>query len=177
MEIRVEHGDITKIEAPCVVVNLFEGVTAPGGATGAMDRALEGQISELIASGDIRGKSGEIVLLHTFGKTPAPRVVIAGLGKASEFNVDKVRDLGAALGRFMRSKRVPRFSTIAHGAGIGGLDPAACAQALTEGAILGLYRFDRHKKTDDDAFTVEAMTIVESDAARLNAGIAAASSE
>ena len=47
----------------------------------------------------------------------------------------------------MRGKRIARFATIAHGAGIGGLDPDACAQALAEGAALGLYRFDKHKKT------------------------------
>lgn len=169
MEIGVETGDITKTAAPCVVVNLFEGVTSPGGATGAMDRALGGQLSELIAAGDIRGKSGEMTLLHTFGKIPASRVLVAGLGKSAEFDVDKIRDLGAALGRFMRGKRIDRFATIAHGAGIGGLDPEACAQALVEGAVLGLYRFERHKKPDDDAFSVAAMTIVEHDASRADA--------
>jgi leucyl aminopeptidase len=169
MEITVEPGDITKTAAPCAVVNLFEGVTAPGGATGAMDRALGGQISELIASGDIRGRAGEMTLLHTFGKVPTPRVLVAGLGKSADFDIDKVRDLGAALGRFMRGKRIAGFATIAHGAGIAGLDPEACAQALTEGAALGLYRFDKHKKTDDDAFAVESMTIVESDSGRLAA--------
>jgi leucyl aminopeptidase len=174
MEINVESGDITKHEAPCVVVNLFEGVSAPGGATGAMDRALGGQISELIASGDIRGKSGEMTLLHTFGKVPAARVLVAGLGKSGEFDIDKVRELGAALGRFMRGKRIARFATIAHGAGIGGLDPDACAQALAEGAVLGLYRFDKHKKADDDAFAVESMAIVENEVTRADVLRAAA---
>ena len=35
MQITVEAGDITQSEAPCIVVNLFEGITVPGGATGA----------------------------------------------------------------------------------------------------------------------------------------------
>ncbi len=37
--------------------------------------------------------------------------------------------------------------TIVHGAGIGGLDPTASAAAIAEGAILGLYKFDKHKSS------------------------------
>jgi leucyl aminopeptidase len=167
MRINVESGDITRSDAPCIVVNLFEGVTAPGGATGAVDSALTGMLSELIAAGDIRGKWGELTLVHTFGRIPAARVLIAGLGKQSEFTTGRARDLSATITRHLRARRVASAATIAHGAGIGGLDAAACAQALVEGAILGAYRFNRHKKVDDDAAEFDALTIVEHDAGRL----------
>ncbi|MEX0750973.1 MAG: leucyl aminopeptidase [Dehalococcoidia bacterium] len=169
MQISVESGDIQSVEAECIVVNLFEGVTAPAGATGAVNDALSGAISELIAAGDVRGKQGEMTLLHSFGKLPAKRVLIAGLGKTGDFNIDKVRELSANVARFLRGKRITRFATIAHGAGIGGLDAESCTQALAEGAVLGLYRFDRHKKTDDDAIEVAAITLVEHDATRVDA--------
>ncbi len=174
MQITVEPGDITNSDAPCVVVNLFEGVTAPGGATGAVDRALDGMISELIAAGDVRGKWGEMTLVHTFGRIPSPRLLIAGLGKSGDFTVDRVRDLSAAVAKHLRGKRIERFATIVHGGGIAGLDAEACAQAIAEGAVLGLYRFDRHKKPDDDAGAVEAMTIVERDTTKVAALRAAA---
>src|SRR6185437_8281034 len=90
MRIDVQAGDITKSESPCVIVNLFEGVAAPGGATGALDRALGGMISDLIRAGDVRGKYGELTLVHTFGNFTSPRVLVAGLGKSSEFTVDRV---------------------------------------------------------------------------------------
>jgi leucyl aminopeptidase len=95
VEFSVKSGDITRSSADIAVVNLFEGVTAPGGATGAIDDALGGQISTLIAQGDIRGKAGELTLIHTFGKIPCPRVLVAGLGKAADFDVDAVRNLAA----------------------------------------------------------------------------------
>lgn len=165
MEIRVQAGNIALADAPCIVVNLFDGVTAPGGATGAVDNALGGMISDLISAGDIRGKDSELTLLHTRGAITAPRVLVAGLGKIGDFSVDKIRELSANVARFLRSKRIGEFATITHGAGIGGLDAAACATALAEGALLGLYRFDGHKKPADDAFDVQTMTIIEHDAA------------
>ena len=69
MQIKVQSGDIAAVAADAIVVNLFEGVTAPGGGTGAVDEALGGAISQLIAAGDIRGKLGEFTLVHTLGKT------------------------------------------------------------------------------------------------------------
>ena len=77
-----------------------------------------------------------------------------------------MRDLSANIARYMRDRRIADYATITHGAGIAGLDAEACAQAMAEGALLGLYRFDRHKKPDDDAFAVETMRIVENDNAK-----------
>jgi hypothetical protein len=76
-----------------VVVNLFEGVMVPSGGTGAVDQALGGLLSDLIAAGDLRGKWGDFTLVHTQGKLASPRVVVAGLGKAEKFDIDRVRDL------------------------------------------------------------------------------------
>ena len=50
MDIRVIHGNIAEQETDCIVVNLFEGVTEPGGGTNAVDRSLDGAIRRLIAS-------------------------------------------------------------------------------------------------------------------------------
>ena len=169
MDVTVVSGDISTTEADVVAVNLFEGVTQPGGATGAVDRALDGAISRLIELGDIRGKAGERTIIHTFGKLAAPRVLVAGLGKAAEFDVRAVRNLSAEIARACRKPGVTHVATIAHGAGVGGLDPAECARAVAEGAILGAYRFLRYKAEpeEDDRAELERLTIVEHDAARV----------
>ena len=175
MDVTVVQGDTSQAEADVVAVNLFEGVTSPSGATGAVDRALDGAISRLIALGDIRGKAGERTLIHTFGKIAAPRVLVAGLGKPEEFDVRAVRNLSAEIARACRKPGVERVATIAHGAGIAGLDANGCAQAVAEGAILGAYRFLRYKteQKDEDRAEIAQLTIVEHDSSRID-GMAAA---
>jgi leucyl aminopeptidase len=168
MEIKVQSGDIAQFQAGAIVVNLFEGVTTPGGATGAVDRALGGAISALIRDGDIRGKLGEFSVVHSFGKLASARVVVAGLGKQSEFSLEKLRNLSADLARYLRGLRLKDAAVITHGAGIGGMDAAACAEAIAEGSVLGLYRFLRHKTKEDEG-DLETLTIVENDAAKLPA--------
>ncbi|MFN3334964.1 MAG: leucyl aminopeptidase, partial [Caldilinea sp.] len=62
MQFSVTQGNIATTAADCIVVNLFEGVASPGGATGAVDAALGGAIRNLIAAGDFDGKAGATAL-------------------------------------------------------------------------------------------------------------------
>ena len=81
MEITVKHGTLQQEDTELLAVNLFEGVTEPSGALKAVDEALGGLISQIIAAGDFKGKIGETHVLYTNGVLPAKRVLITGLGK------------------------------------------------------------------------------------------------
>jgi leucyl aminopeptidase len=170
MKIKVETTDIVTIDTPALVVNLFKGVTKPGGATGAVDQALDGAISGLIDDGEITGKLGELTLLHTMGRIGPARVVVAGLGRQEDFGTDIARQVSSEALRYLRRRGVCEAATIAHGAGIGGLSPEEAGQAIAEGALLGLYRFDRYHTNGDDADGEFAeLTIVERDTDRADA--------
>ncbi|PKB58741.1 MAG: leucyl aminopeptidase [SAR202 cluster bacterium Casp-Chloro-G2] len=170
MEIDVLSADITGIETPALVVNLFKGVKQPGGATGAVDQALDGIITRLIAEGEIKGNAGETTLIHTMGKIKPSRVLVAGLGPEDKFDAQVVRRVSAEVVRFLRRKGISKAATIAHGAGIGGLDPEESGQAIAEGAHLGLYRFGHYlTKNGDSSTEFEKLTVVELDEARAKA--------
>lgn len=148
MEIKVTVGDIAQIEADAIVVNLFEGVEQPGSATAAVDKALDGAIGSLISRGEIKGKFGEVSIVHTLGKLPARKVAIAGLGRRQDFNVDKIRGVAGEFCRALRKVNCRKIATILHGTGIGGIELEASAEAITEGAVLGLYGFAKYKKPE-----------------------------
>ena len=167
MEIRVLEGSIAEVESDALIVNLFEGVTSPGGATGAVDRALDGMIAELIRSKEATGKLMETALLHTYGKIAPKRVLVIGLGKSGEFDLVAVRKVAGAAVRFLRRKGVRTVTSIVHGAGIGGLTPRDAARAVVEGTILGLYRGDIYKTSEEDSNEIETFTIVERDRAKI----------
>jgi leucyl aminopeptidase len=161
VEIKVITGDIAQIEADAIVVNLFEGVGQPTGATAAVDKALDGAISFLINQGEIKGKFGEVSVVHAFGK-PRPVgagiVAIAGLGKPQDFSVDRVRGVAGEFCRALRKLNCHKIATILHGAGVGGIDFEASAQAIVEGAFLGLYSFTKYKKPEYE--DIEEMLMV-----------------
>ena len=174
MEIKVKAGGLTKIKTQALVVNLFQGVNEPQGATGAVDKALEGAISQLIQEGEIKGRLGEITLIHTLGKIPASRVVVTGLGKADDFDHQTVRRVSGDVVRYLRQRGITQAATVAHGAGIGGLDPENSGQAIAEGAWLGLYRFGNYQSDNDRPADFQELVIVERDRSRvadLEAGV------
>jgi leucyl aminopeptidase len=164
MKIKVKKGDITTEKTSALVINLFEGVKIPGGATGAVDKKLNNQISKIIAHGDFKGKLNEILLLHTFD-FPWERVLIVGLGKQEEFNLDIVRQVSGTVTSYLGNLGVNSYSTILHGGGIGGLDVKDAAQALTEGAILGSYKFNYYKNEKETK--IEEVTILERDETKI----------
>ena len=170
MKINVKTIDITTIATPALIVNLFSGVEKPGGATGAVDQALDGAISLLIVDGEIKGKQGELTLLHTMGKIGPARVLVAGLGKQDDFDADVARRVSSEALRFLRRRGICEAVTVAHGAGAGGLSPQDAGRAVAEGSLLGLYRFDRYHtngETADSEFT--QLTIAERDEERAQA--------
>lgn len=161
MDIAVKTGAIQTENAELIVVNLFEGVTKPGGATGAVDKALGGQISRLIADGDFKGKAQETALLYTNDDMPAKRVLIVGLGKEEEFGLEAIRVVAATAAKRVRDLRVGRFSTIVHGGGRGGISLTDATQAVVEGTEMALYEFKELKtEPEDDPKEVKDMTFV-----------------
>jgi len=169
LEVKVITGDITRIKADAIVVNLFEGVERPGGATGAVDKALDMAITKLIKQGEIKGKLSEISIIHSLGKVPARIVAVVGLGKQSDFTIDRIRTLAAELCRSLRKLNCRRIATIVHGAGIGGVETSVASQAITEGSLLGLYRFRKHMTKESENQEVVELLIVEREATKLPA--------
>jgi len=73
------------MKSGCVVVGVFDGGKLSK-AGQALDKAAKHALSDLIARGDMTGKAATTLLLHKLNGISAERVLLVGLGKASELN-------------------------------------------------------------------------------------------
>ena len=179
MKLKVVEGNIIEFPADALIVNLFEGEKSPVGATGVVDRVLDGVISEMIASGDLVGKQGEVAIVYPRGAIPTKRVLVVGLGKKEEFNLEAVRRSSAAAIKRARELNSMDVATIVHGSGAGGLHTIEAAQATAEGLLLGLYRYNALKHDDELKPDIQSVTFIEYDAgkvAEIEAGVRLADS-
>jgi len=148
MEIRVTIEDLARVYVDAIVVSLFEGAKQPAGAAASVDKALNGAISSVISRGQMKGKLGEVTVIHTFGKLPAAMVAIVGLGKRQDISADRIRGVAGEFCRALRKLNCHTIATAAHGAGVGGIELETSAEAITEGSLLGLYSFTEYRKPE-----------------------------
>ena len=142
-----------------------------GGALRRLNDALDGGLAPLVASGELSGAINEAVVVHTFGRTPAPRVVIAGLGPAEQMGVDEIRHAAATGARKARSLASGTLAIAVDGESCG-MTAAEISSAIAEGLDLGLYRFDRHQSPKKTPNTLERVTLHADDVSGVEAGIA-----
>jgi leucyl aminopeptidase len=178
VSVRIERASLTGVRTPLLVVNLFEGVDEPAGATGAVDEALGGLIGRLIADGEIRGTLGEITIVHNQGdraRLAAERLAVVGLGKRDDLDLEALRVASATAARKARDLRVGRYATVVHGAGAGGLEPRVAARTVVEASLMSLYTYQHFKTPPSDPLpTIDEIALIERDDARAEAFQAAA---
>jgi leucyl aminopeptidase len=113
---------------------------------------LGGGVGAALASGDFRAKRGETLTVYPDGAA-AKRIVLVGLGPERDVDAESLRraagsavGLAAARGATSVGFVLPALRRVR---------PAAAAQAVAEGAVLGNYRFDgyRTQKKKDDGRT------------------------
>ncbi len=85
MEFSIKQGSSDKLKSGCVVVGVFEGGKLSAAAQ-AIDSVAQHSLSEIIKRGDMAGKAASTLLLQKVSGIAAERVLLVGLGKASELN-------------------------------------------------------------------------------------------
>ena len=164
MDVQLKLGNIHQEQTELVVLNHWQDAVQLNEAAAAVDSALSGQISRLIAYGDFKGRVQETALLYADDAHPFKRVLIVGLGKEEKLNLEAIRVAAATAARRVRDLRVNRYATVIHGEGHCGINPADAAQAVVEGSELALYEFRELKsEPEEDPKHVAEMTIVVAD--------------
>ncbi|HSA05856.1 MAG TPA: leucyl aminopeptidase [Candidatus Gastranaerophilales bacterium] len=170
MEIKSKQGSLTEIACDVLVVNLFEDVKTPGGATGTIDKELDGLISSYVIKKEgFKGKLNEMYVLPTYGQLPADKVLIVGLGKLKDFNLNKIREISSKIIKKAKALKSESICSILHGAGSAGLDAFSCAQMIAEGSIIGNFSFDKYKtkkEDNNDKKEIKTFEVVELDASK-----------
>src|SRR5262245_33607684 len=102
MEFSIKSGSPEKQRTGCVVVGVYEGRKLSEAAQ-AIDKASRQYLSEVLRRGDLEGKLGSTLLLHSVRQVPADRVLLVGLGRERDFNESAFRGAVNAAIRALRT--------------------------------------------------------------------------
>jgi leucyl aminopeptidase len=141
------------------------------GVAKALDDLLGGALGALASDGEITGKSGQVSVFHTAARAPMNRVLVAGLGDPDSIDLDHIRNATATAARRARALANGDLAVALTGAPLDGHSQEELAQAVTEGVLLGLYRFDRHLHPKEQPHTLGSLTLHGADTAAMERGI------
>src|SRR5256884_3378911 len=122
------------------------------------DAGVREAAKDVIASGEVTGKTFETTLLHRPAGLKAKRLLLVGGGKAKTFSAAELRKLAGAAVRTLKSKSIRSFAFVVPESAV----PASQGlRAIVEGAFVGnfdpgYYKSDRNEKDQK----IDGVTIV-----------------
>jgi leucyl aminopeptidase len=148
MEIRVEKGKAEKFPCELLLLFSFELPETLEGPIRNVDSDWKGFISSLMKQADFKGELFEQKLLHTQGALPAKRVLLTGLGKKGEYDLEKWRGASAKAGQFIRDAGIKQFAFPVKK--IGAYSEEELAESFVTGLTLGVYQYNEFKTLERD---------------------------
>ncbi|MFQ5542382.1 MAG: M17 family peptidase N-terminal domain-containing protein, partial [Candidatus Binatia bacterium] len=155
MEIKFGGLSPEKIKADLLTLPVKEkGIEEP--VIRLLDRLLKGRLSEQIRKSKFTGAEGTTLIHPTAGRIPASHVLLLGMGKGREIEIDSWRKAGA------RAKK--------EAGRVGGEEiafflfpdrrPEATVGAIVEGTLLASYQFDKYRSESYPSSNLRAITLV-----------------
>jgi leucyl aminopeptidase len=157
MKVTLAQPTAASAKADLLAVPVFAGPELGPGAEEAV-AALGVPVAPLLEARGFSGKPGEAAAFPTLGRLPATVLLLVGVGERAKVDAEALRRAAAAVVRQGRGS-AKAVTTLAQALPA---DPAAAVQAVTEGALLAAYRFDKYKQANGEGRPAElaALAIV-----------------
>ena len=148
----------------CLVIGLFNKPSGLKDVVGEADGLFDGQLTELVKSGEISSKKKAVSKVHTFGKTGAKKLYFVGLGHEREFDFEILRD---AFGRLFKTSKTEKWTEAAvllDTFTSEAVELTDAAHALSEAFAMATYEFEGYKqKSNEPEKRIENLTVYSAD--------------
>jgi leucyl aminopeptidase len=147
MNIIVKKGSIEKIVTEAIILTIYQDEKKLSQNALRVDKNTGGLISEVIRNGDFEGKPSQVAVFYSRGMLPSKRILLVGLGKKKEVDLEKIRGAFAGAMQHLRKLNVKEAAT-AIDTNLPSIKKNRIIQAIGEGVLLGLYQYTPYKTVD-----------------------------
>ncbi len=169
MKIHVKQGRLSQESSEIALIGHFEDEKGIADTARGLTKTLTGQMKDFLKSGDFSGKHQQLSLIHASSRSPVKRILMVGLGKRKDCTMEKIRQATGKAAQYVRDLGLTSFCTPLIATGLKGISPAEVAQAMVEGAVLGLYQFNVYKTEGKESVkSVQEFTLIGENGRRLN---------
>jgi leucyl aminopeptidase len=156
------------LKTACAVVGVYEQGRLSAAAQ-TLDLAAGGALVGILKRGDLDGKAGSTLMLHSLAGLVCERVLLVGLGKEGEVGDKAFRDATRAAIKAIGGTGAKDAALFLAEVPVGERDAAWKAEQIALVVGEALYRFDRLKSQKDEAKTGPRKLTLVVDAAEASA--------
>ncbi|AZU63810.1 leucyl aminopeptidase [Neobacillus mesonae] len=143
-----------------LVIGLFDKPEKFSGHLANLDESFNGQLTDLVKSGDISAKLKSISKVHSLEKIGAKRIWFVGLGKEKELSFDKLREAFGKLFKEVKGSKLTQAAVYLDSFVTDELDALDAAHALSEACELATYQFEGYRqKSNEPEKRLESLTV------------------
>ena len=157
MEVEGKSAPLQDIEVEALAVPVFKGEKTEEGILKKLDDLTGGLVKSVFDSEELTGKEGETVLLHLMLDTgiKAQRLLLVGVGEASEYDAARVFQLAGTAARVLRSKKIRSLAIVPREQD----DVLTVASNTVQGVIYGLFEPDKYRTTDKEKRDIQRLVV------------------
>ncbi|NKC16918.1 MAG: leucyl aminopeptidase [Gammaproteobacteria bacterium] len=165
MDLNAAVADIATQRTDCAVIPIFQGtrLSAPGQVA---DEAWGKRLSQVLRGGDISGKLGESLIIHTVGAAPAQRALLIGMGKAAELDDRRFRRAAAAAAGALAKLKCKSATSHLGAVAVKDRGLPWRVRCIAEAMLDAGYRFDQMKSKPEPCVSGPAKGVIAIDSRR-----------
>jgi len=158
MQIKVSSGNILKEKTELLVLPFYEKEKELNEDIELLDNKLDGIISYALKNKDFEGELGTTLILYPGERIPAKRIVLLGVGKKKESDLDNIREAfgtAALKSKEMKIKKLTIFKCLEENKKYSHSEISA---AIVDSILMAYYSFE-HLKTGKKKNKIEVKEI------------------
>ena len=144
MDFKILNSPVSELQTDSICIPYYKNNDLNNDLN-SVNKLIGNFIDELEDKKQISSNIGSITNIYTLNKLKSKQLILVGLGDEKDLNYEKIRKASGNLGRFLNNMKNNSTSIVITGAGNDNLEFDKTADAISQGLILGAYKYDKFK--------------------------------
>ena len=157
MQVEASRGPIDQLDVQALAVAVFKNEKADEGFLKNLDELSGGLVRSALDADEFSGKEGETAYFHLVGnnRLKARRLLLVGVGDASDYKSGQISQMSGTAVRSLRSKKAKSIAVLPRASG----DPSGIAATAVEGAYIAIFDPDKYRTVEKEEKTVDRLVV------------------
>jgi leucyl aminopeptidase len=157
MQVEASRGAIDQLDVQALAVAVFKSEKADDGFLKKLDELSGGLVRSALDADEFSGKEGETAYFHLVGNDSlkARRLLLVGVGEASDYKNAQVSQMSGTAVRSLRSKNAKSIAVLPRSSG----EASETAAKAVEGAFIALFDPDKYRTVDKEDKKIDRLVV------------------